>query len=123
MEDFKSAASAIPPPRHVVRKPNSNKPLLFPVSRGAYPQWLDAWKMRGSFIRPFVQIRLPDRVVSLVSQLLLPGRLAWRAHSQMIVQIRSEMFVCHPLPSQAPLISELNIDQECLRRCLFDSRL
>ena len=48
--DFKSAASAIPPPRHVVRNPNSNKTLLFPVSRGAYSHWLDAWKMRDSFI-------------------------------------------------------------------------
>jgi len=24
--------------------------LLFPVSRGAYSHWLDAWKMRDSFI-------------------------------------------------------------------------
>ena len=31
MEDFKSAASAIPPPRHVVRNPNSSKPFRFPL--------------------------------------------------------------------------------------------
>jgi hypothetical protein len=54
--------------------------LLFPVSRGADPQWLDAWKMRDSFIRAFVQIQLPDRVVSLVSQPLFPGLITWRAH-------------------------------------------
>ena len=30
--DFKSTASAIPPPRHVVRKPKSTKSLLFSLS-------------------------------------------------------------------------------------------
>jgi hypothetical protein len=29
--DFKSTASAIPPPRHVARNPNSTKSLLFPL--------------------------------------------------------------------------------------------
>ena len=46
MEDFKSAASAIPPPRHVVRKLNSTKPFRFPLIINTVTLKRGAWKMR-----------------------------------------------------------------------------
>jgi hypothetical protein len=47
MEDFKSAASAIPPPRHVVLKPNHTKSLLFAVSSDRLPSMVRSGKGAG----------------------------------------------------------------------------
>jgi hypothetical protein len=78
MEDFKSAASAIPPPRHVVRKPNCTKSLLFAVSLA--PPTLNARCVEDAgLLHPaFVQIQLPDRGVSLISH-CFQDWIAWRA--------------------------------------------
>ena len=56
MEDFKSAASAIPPPRHVVRNPNSSKP--FPLSPNHQYRNVNtgAWKMRDYSFKFFARI-------------------------------------------------------------------
>ena len=43
--DFKSVASAIPPPRHIVRKPNSIKPFLFSLSHQNRDAYVDEPKM------------------------------------------------------------------------------
>src|SRR5215213_3516862 len=58
--DFKSAASAIPPPRHVVRNPNSTKTFLFLLNH----QYSDVdTPMRDCSIPPFARIQPLDRLV------------------------------------------------------------
>jgi hypothetical protein len=49
--DFKSAASAIPPPRHVVRNPNSTKPFRFSLIINTVMLVGDEGKMRDCSIR------------------------------------------------------------------------
>ena len=49
--DFKSAASAIPPPRHVVRNPNSSKPFLISLRYRNRDVYVDKPKMSHQSIQ------------------------------------------------------------------------
>ena len=60
MEDFKSAASAIPPPRHVVRNPNFTKPFRFLLIINTVT--LITWCVEdaGYFFNFFAKVSLPS---------------------------------------------------------------